>query len=105
MTQPVAASSNLPPTTSAGTSAPSQSIGMGSVLEAVRVPEQLQRPQVVSFRNVTKTYNAGRAEEFTAIRDVSFVVEDLPDKGEFVCVLGPSGCGKSTILQIGRAHV
>ena len=100
MTQPVAASSNLPPTTSAGTSAPSHSIGMGSVLEKVRVPEQLQRPQVVSFRNVTKTYNAGRAEEFTAIRDVSFAVEDLPDKGEFVCVLGPSGCGKSTILRL-----
>ncbi len=25
---------------------------------------------------------------FTAIRDVSFVVEDQPDKGEFICVLG-----------------
>ena len=31
---------------------------------------------------------------------MSFVVEDLPDKGEFVCVLGPSGCGKSTILRL-----
>jgi NitT/TauT family transport system ATP-binding protein len=27
-------------------------------------------------------------------------VEDLPGRGEFVCVLGPSGCGKSTILRL-----
>jgi NitT/TauT family transport system ATP-binding protein len=40
------------------------------------------------------------ANEFTAIRDVSFVVADLPNKGEFVCILGPSGCGKSTILRL-----
>jgi NitT/TauT family transport system ATP-binding protein len=55
---------------------------------------------VVEFRNVTKTYNAGRPNAYTAIRDVTFVVEDLVDKGEFVCVLGPSGCGKSTILRL-----
>ena len=42
----------------------------------------------------------GRPNAFTAIHDVTFVVEDLPDKGEFVCVLGPSGCGKSTILRL-----
>ncbi|HYJ79311.1 MAG TPA: ABC transporter ATP-binding protein, partial [Longimicrobiaceae bacterium] len=27
-------------------------------------------------------------------------VEDVPGKGEFICVLGPSGCGKSTILRM-----
>ena len=42
----------------------------------------------------------GRSNEFTAIRDVTFVVEDLVGKGEFICVLGPSGCGKSTILRL-----
>ncbi len=57
------------------------------------------RPPVVEFRGVTKRFGAGK-EAFTAIRDVSFVVEDKPDKGEFVCVLGPSGCGKSTILRL-----
>ena len=31
---------------------------------------------------------------------MTFVVEDLVGKGEFVCVLGPSGCGKSTILRL-----
>ncbi|HEU0052323.1 MAG TPA: ABC transporter ATP-binding protein, partial [Longimicrobium sp.] len=53
-------------------------------------------PPVVEFRNVTKTYSNG----FTAIKDVTFRVDDLPGKGEFVCVLGPSGCGKSTILRL-----
>jgi ABC-type nitrate/sulfonate/bicarbonate transport system ATPase subunit len=73
---------------------------MGEVLDRVRSPDELTLPAVVSFRQVSKTYNAGRAGQFTAIRDVSFVVEDLPDKGEFVCILGPSGCGKSTILRL-----
>jgi NitT/TauT family transport system ATP-binding protein len=27
-------------------------------------------------------------------------VQDLVDKGEFICILGPSGCGKSTILRL-----
>ena len=31
---------------------------------------------------------------------MTFVVEDLIDKGEFICILGPSGCGKSTILRL-----
>src|SRR3954451_19228510 len=78
----------------------SQDVGMGRVLEHVRQPGQIERPHVVEFRHVTKTYNARLANEFTAIRDVSFVVADLPEKGEFVCILGPSGCGKSTILRL-----
>ena len=53
-------------------------------------------PPVVLFDRVTKTYDNG----FTAIKDVSFVVEDVPDKMEFVTILGPSGCGKSTVLRL-----
>ncbi len=75
-------------------------IGMGQELERVRTPAHVALPIVVEFRKVTKSYNVGRPNEYTAIRDVSFVVEDLPDKGEFICVLGPSGCGKSTILRL-----
>ena len=55
---------------------------------------------VVEFNRVTKTYNAGEANAFTAIKDVSFVVQDVPDAGEFIGILGPSGCGKSTILKL-----
>ena len=90
-------------TGASGTSAqsvPATSVGMGQVLEHVREPAELAAPPVVEFRNVTKTFNAGTSSAFTAIRNVTFVVEDLPDKGEFVCVLGPSGCGKSTILRL-----
>lgn len=53
-------------------------------------------PPVVQFERVTKTYDDG----FTAIKDVSFAVQDLPAKGEFIAILGPSGCGKSTILRL-----
>lgn len=56
--------------------------------------------RIVEFRQVTKTYNAGGRDAFTAIRDISFAVDDLHDKGEFIAVLGPSGCGKSTILRL-----
>ena len=55
---------------------------------------------VVEFRNVTKTYNAGRPDAFTAVQDITFEVPDIPDHGEFIAVLGPSGCGKSTILRM-----
>jgi len=78
----------------------STSVGLGQVLDHVRDTAATPRPPVVEFEQVTKTYNAGQPNAFTAIRDVSFVVEDKPDKGEFICVLGPSGCGKSTILRL-----
>jgi NitT/TauT family transport system ATP-binding protein len=84
----------------AGAGASAQPVGMSVVLDRVRAPAEAARPKVVEFHHVTKTYNAGKPNEFTAIRDVTFVVEDVPAKGEFVCVLGPSGCGKSTILRL-----
>ena len=52
-------------------------------------------PNVVDFRAVTKRFGA-----VTIIRDVTFSVPDLPDKGEFIAILGPSGCGKSTVLRL-----
>lgn len=66
-----------------------------AVAAAVAAP----RPHVVEFRGVTKTYGEG-PKAYTAIKDVSFVVDDKPDHGEFVAILGPSGCGKSTILRM-----
>lgn len=55
---------------------------------------------IVEFQNVTKTYGVGGPNAFTAIKDVTFKVEDLDGEGEFISVLGPSGCGKSTILRL-----
>jgi NitT/TauT family transport system ATP-binding protein len=57
------------------------------------------RPDVVAFKNVTKSFGEGPGAK-VAIRNVSFVVEDTPDLGELVTIVGPSGCGKSTILRI-----
>jgi NitT/TauT family transport system ATP-binding protein len=55
---------------------------------------------IVEFEHVTKTFYEGTSRESTAIKDVSFTVENRPEKGEFVGILGPSGCGKSTILRL-----
>lgn len=57
-------------------------------------------PLVVDFAGVSKTYDHGTSRAFTAIREVSFSVEDRPGIGEFVGILGPSGCGKSTVLRL-----
>lgn len=62
--------------------------------------ESATMQNVVEFRNVSKTYNAGRADAFTAVTDISFHIPDLSDEGEFIAILGPSGCGKSTILRM-----
>jgi NitT/TauT family transport system ATP-binding protein len=52
-------------------------------------------PNVVDFKNVTKRFG-----DVTVVRDITFSVPDLPNKGEFVAILGPSGCGKSTVLRL-----
>jgi NitT/TauT family transport system ATP-binding protein len=52
-------------------------------------------PNVVDFQSVTKRYG-----DLTVIRDVTFSVPDVPNKGEFIAILGPSGCGKSTVLRL-----
>ena len=54
-----------------------------------------EKPPVVEFDKVTKSYG-----DFTAIKDVSFKIEDYPGRGEFVSILGPSGCGKSTVIRL-----
>ena len=79
---------------------PAQPVGLGNVLPEVRRTNPVERPAVVEFRGVTKTYSPGQPNEYTAIRNVTFSVADLHSKGEFICVLGPSGCGKSTILRL-----
>jgi NitT/TauT family transport system ATP-binding protein len=55
--------------------------------------------EVVRFEKVTKSFGEGEDRK-VAIEDVSFVVEDIPGKGELVCLVGPSGCGKSTVLRL-----
>jgi NitT/TauT family transport system ATP-binding protein len=58
-------------------------------------PEETGSTNVVEFRNVTKRFG-----DLTIIHDVTFAVEDLANRGEFIAILGPSGCGKSTVLRL-----
>ncbi len=51
---------------------------------------------MIEFKNITKTYNPGTPEAYTALRSVSFSI----NKGEFVAIMGPSGSGKSTMMHI-----
>ena len=51
---------------------------------------------MIEFKNITKTYNAGSPEAYTALHDISFSI----DEGEFVAIMGPSGSGKSTLMHI-----
>lgn len=74
--------------------------GIATELSTPRTAEQLKNPPVVEFRNVTKIFNVGTKRAFTTIKDVSFVVEDLLNQGEFITIVGPSGCGKSTVLKL-----
>jgi NitT/TauT family transport system ATP-binding protein len=89
-----------PSNAEANEAVPPKAVGVGEVLDSGSDFQQPSPPHVVEFRGVGKTYNVGKANAYTAIRDVNFAVADIPDKGEFIGILGPSGCGKSTILRL-----
>jgi ABC-type nitrate/sulfonate/bicarbonate transport system ATPase subunit len=57
-------------------------------------------PPVIEFKGVTKTFNPGGPAQYTALKDINFRIDDIPDYGEFIAIVGPSGCGKSTILNL-----
>ena len=57
-------------------------------------------PPVIEFKGVTKTFNPGAPTQFTALKDITFRIDDIPSYGEFIAIVGPSGCGKSTILNL-----
>jgi putative ABC transport system ATP-binding protein len=51
---------------------------------------------MIEISHLEKTYHRGDGTAVTALKDVSFVIED----GEFVTVRGASGSGKSSLLNI-----
>jgi NitT/TauT family transport system ATP-binding protein len=57
-----------------------------------------QLPDVVELRGIHQWYvNDGRKS--VVLENVNLLIEDVPNRGQFVCILGPSGCGKSTLLR------
>jgi putative ABC transport system ATP-binding protein len=49
---------------------------------------------MISARDITKTFNAGQSNEFTAVREVSLTI----DLQKVTILKGPSGSGKTTLL-------
>ena len=50
---------------------------------------------MIEVRNLTHTYSIGTPFEHTAVKDMSFTVE----QGEFLGIIGHTGSGKSTLMQ------
>jgi NitT/TauT family transport system ATP-binding protein len=69
------------------------------LLSAPSEQRLLKRLDVVTFKNVSKTFGSGH-EAKLALQDINFTIEDLPHVGELITIVGPSGCGKSTLLRI-----
>ena len=51
---------------------------------------------MVELKNITKVFNRNRPDEFTALEDVSLLVEER----KVTVFKGPSGSGKTTLLSI-----
>jgi NitT/TauT family transport system ATP-binding protein len=53
-------------------------------------------PNIIEMHNISQSYDGGKS---FIIKDLSFLVEDKPNQGQFVVILGMSGSGKSTVLR------
>ena len=51
---------------------------------------------MIEIKNIYKTYNLGKDNAYTALKDVSLTIRD----GEMVAIIGKSGAGKSTLMHI-----
>lgn len=57
---------------------------------------ETELPNIIQLSNISQSYDGGKSY---IIKDFELLVEDQPDRGQFVVLLGMSGSGKSTILR------
>ncbi len=55
-----------------------------------------QLSDIIELKNIKQTYDNGKV---VILKDLNLLIEDIPERGQFVVILGPSGCGKSTLLR------
>ena len=58
-----------------------------------KMVKSIKKP-LIETRNLSVTYNLGKTNELSALKDASIKIYD----GEYIVFFGPSGCGKSTLL-------
>jgi len=57
---------------------------------------ETELPNIIQLSNISQSYDGGKS---FIIKDFELLIEDQPDRGQFVVLLGMSGSGKSTILR------
>ena len=54
---------------------------------------------IIELKEIAQWYVDDKGRKTVVIEHFNLMVENVPKKGQFICLLGPSGCGKSTVLR------
>jgi NitT/TauT family transport system ATP-binding protein len=54
---------------------------------------------IIELKEIGQWYVDEKGRKTVVIEHFNLMVENVPKRGQFICLLGPSGCGKSTVLR------